>query len=428
MKKVAFFLENKDITSVNCEDILAANPGIGGTQHLIMVVSYLLMIRKNNIDVKVFTESVGRFPSEYINEPVSDFISAVKCAEEQGFEYFVFRHDARLIKDNILDKITTKMKLIVWDHVFVCFWELDYYERNNSIYKVVNVSREMNDLYLDHKVSKKSIYIYNCVNTDGVKEKVEQYPFEKRGPIVTYIGSIVPYKGLHLLAEAWPNVLKAVPNAELYVIGTGNLYNRDSKLGQFGIAEKTYEDLLMSYLSENGKIIPSVHFMGLLGKEKEEILLKTKVGVPNPSGITETFCLSAVEMQMYGARVTAIKSPGYMDTIINGELCGKKEELSSSIISLLNSNETEYGKAMSFFKDNFSYEKVLNKWETLFYYGNIESNHIINWGYRYKWLKVVLRYVKNIMPSFIVKRLPPLERIILCIERLVKGRVTYMDS
>ena len=109
-------------------------------------------------------------------------------------------------------------------------------------------------------------------------------------------------------------------------------------------------------------------------------------------------------------------------------MCGKKEELSSSIISLLNSNETEYGKAMSFFKDNFSYEKVLNKWETLFYYGNIESNHIINWGYRYKWLKVVLRYVKNIMPSFIVKRLPPLERIILCIERLVKGRVTYMDS
>lgn len=428
MKKVAFYLDNRSISSVDCKNILEANPGIGGTEYLILLVSYLLMLRDNDIQVKVYTHKEGLFPIGFNYEVISDFEKAVSRAEEQGCDYIVFRHDASLITTGILDRILGSIKMIVWDHVFVCYWELDYYASHPNIYKIINVGREMNDLHRDHKAFLKSSYIYNCVNLDVVEDKVASYPFEERKPIVTYIGSIVPFKGLHLLAEAWPMILKDIPDAELYIIGSGKLYNRNAKMGKYGIAEEGYENLLMKYLCKDGKLLPSVHFLGVLGKEKEEVLLKTKVGVPNPSGITETFCLSAVEMQMYGARIATISYPGYLDTVKNGILYSKRKDLYKSVVKLLNSNHTNYSDTMEYFHVNFSYETVVKRWEELFHNGDLKKDKkVINWGYRLKWLKEIVGKSKKIFP-LLDKVLPNVERILLFIERKLKGNITYLDS
>lgn len=59
-------------------------------------------------------------------------------------------------------------------------------------------------------------------------------------------------------------------------------------------------------LDEKGNILQSVTFWGKLGNEKYEILKRTKVGIANPGGY-ETFCISAVEMQLYGAKVVSCK-------------------------------------------------------------------------------------------------------------------------
>lgn len=63
--------------------------------------------------------------------------------------------------------------------------------------------------------------------------------------------------------------IKKVPQAQLYVIGGGNLYNRNAVMGKYGIATQEYENEFMPYITDDdGKILPSVHFCGILGKEK----------------------------------------------------------------------------------------------------------------------------------------------------------------
>lgn len=79
-----------------------------------------------------------------------------------------------------------------------------------------------------------------------------------------------------MIAKAWKTVLAAVPDAKLNVIGAGNLYDRNSKLGKYGIAEESYENSFMPYLTEKfeedgeikERILPSVKFWGLMGVEK----------------------------------------------------------------------------------------------------------------------------------------------------------------
>lgn len=426
--KVAFYLENRALGDVDCSNIILGNPGIGGTQYMILLVATLLNQRDNGIDIILYTETDGRFPQGLNYLVTGNFYDTVTVANKEDITYLVFRHNASLIKDGILKKIKTRVKLIVWDHVFVCYWELDYYAKDTNIFKIVNVGREMNDLYRDHPAFNKSCYIYNCIQTANLEKSLSRYPFHKRDKIVTYIGSIVPYKGFHILAEAWPKVLEKEPTAQLYVIGSGKLYNKEERMGKYGIAEESYERVIMRYLSKDGVIMNNVHFMGILGKEKNDILLKTKVGVPNPSGITETFCISAVEMQLLGALVTTIKAPGYMDTVKNGHLFKRVDNLASSIINLLNTNETQYLQAKQYFDRNFSIDAVIPQWENLFMSGAVNGTHgISNPFYRLKWLKELLRQVSQIFP-FVYKINPTVERVYLFFERLINGRNTYIDS
>lgn len=427
MKRIAFYLENKSFSEVDCSNILQGNPGIGGTQYMIIVVSYLLFLRNNGLGVKTYSNSQGIFPTDYDYSVVSNFNEAVDKAYEEGCDCLIFRHDADLITSGALDRIYVDIKLIVWDHVFVCYWELDYYALNSKIYRIVNVGREQNDLYRDHKAFEKSLYIYNCLNLDGVRELVRLNPFEKRANIVTYVGSLVPYKGFHLLAQAWPFILKEVPDAELYVIGSGRLYDKNSKLGKFGLAEDSYEQQFMQYLCVDEQILPSVHFMGDMGIEKNDILLKTKVGVPNPSGITETFCISAVEMQAMGAMVTTINFPGFIDTVNNGCLYKHRNDLSKSVIDLLKNGNSCYDRAIKYIERNFSFESVVSKWEILLKSGNIEREcKLYNKFYRLKWLKEIKR--KAELKFTVLYKLPTIERISLFIERFLHGRITYIDS
>lgn len=309
------------------------------------------------------------------------------------------------------------------------YWEMDYYAQKDCIERIVFVGRETADLYRDHLGFKKCTYIYNSVNFEGLRERVASHPFSERKHIVTYIGNLVPFKGFHLLAEAWPTVLKAVPDAELFVIGSGKLYESNAKLGRFGLAEERYETSFMEPLIDgNGSILPSVHFMGKMGADKFDILLRTKVGVPNPSGITETFCLSAVEMQASGARVATINYPGFMDTVKNGILYSRRNQLAESVISLLLRDDTVYDDAIAFFETNFSYEAVISRWESLLIgKGDNELfTSIPNLSYRLKWVKELRRIVSHILP--LCYKLPITERVLLFVERKVKGRYTYIDS
>ena len=98
---------------------------------------------------------------------------------------------------------------------------------------------------IDDDVITKTSYIYNMV--DCKKLQIRETKFQKE---VTYIGSLIREKGFHVLAKAWKDVLKEVPDAKLNVIGSGKLYNRGSQLGKYGIADKEYEESWENWKNE----------------------------------------------------------------------------------------------------------------------------------------------------------------------------------
>ncbi len=429
MKKVAFFLDNKAIADVDVTVPEKGNPGIGGTEYLFILVSSMLAKRDNGIQIKLWLTHKQSLPTFVPTSVVNDLPEAIQQAEAEGYDSFVLKHDVGVIQHNYLSA-EHQIDFIVWCHVYACYWELDYYANAPAVKKIVYVGREMYDLYRDHPSFKKATYIYNCVNLEGCKEAVAKHPFSKRQHVVTYIGSLVPFKGFHKLAEVWPWVLKEVSDAQLYVIGSGKVYHSSAVLGEYGVAESIYESFFMKYLlTEDGHVMPSVHFMGRMGTEKNHILLKTKVGVPNPTGITETFCLSAVEMQSYGATVVTMKAPGYLDTIKNGVLCSNTKELAETIVRLLRTDESSsYETAMAYFEKEFSVESALAEWERLLQDKNQDSRklQLVNPGYRLKWLKEGIRLISAVLPMNRI--LPSVERVLILIERKIFRNTTYIDS
>ena len=99
----------------------------------------------------------------------------------------------------------------------------------------------------------------------------------------------------------------------------------------------------------------------LWGK-KDRGHVKCKVGVPNPGGETETFGLTAVEMQMMGMEVTTIICPGYLDTVYQKEnLYQSTDDLADRVVNLLKSRQPSalQEKVWDLFTIVFLYEIII---------------------------------------------------------------------
>lgn len=371
--KISFYIPNEKFQNVDCRKVEYGNPGIGGTWHMFLIVSSQLARRDNGIGVTVFVQVKNdNLPAGPDYQLANDPIEAIRLSDNASFDYIII-NSCMVNWDEVAQiPFKSKIQLIPWCHNFINKQSeyLNVFAESDRIARVINVSREQMDLYMDHPAYDKMDYIFNCVPyPDEISDKITSMPFACRDNIVTYVGSLVPAKCFHVLATIWSDIVKRVPNAQLYIIGSGKLYDENAKLGKYNIAEETYEKKFMTYLTDSkGCILPNVHFMGNMGIEKNDILLKTKVGVPNPTGLTETFCISAVEMQQMGCAVTAMYAPGYLDTFVNGKLVNNKKALSNSIVELLKSTKPHvpYDEVMSITEKFFSVDNVVSDWESLF--------------------------------------------------------------
>lgn len=401
--KVAFYVNNAKFSSVDCRNLEKGNPGIGGTPYLIILVATMLAKRNNGIDVTLFIDKNALFPEYLSTYQVSNCLDAIINADENGYDYIIL--NSRYVKWESFDFkfIRNKLKLIPWCHNFCSTKCLDVFNKENKIARFVTVGREQLDLLRDHSAFSKGDYIYNIVpSTQDLIEKAQSLEFSNRNHNVVYIGSLLWAKSFHVLASIWKSIKEEVPDAQLFVIGTGNLYNKEVVLGKYGLTSESYENLIVkNLLDENGNIDSSVHFLGKLGLEKYDILMNSKVGVPNPTGKGETFCLSAVEMQLLGCTITAMESPGYYDTVVNGILVKNNGELKQSIVSLLTKESpiVDYESTLKYIKDNFSIESVIKDWEQLLL-GDFRTHihpikPLFHPNYRLKKFKEYIRILKT---------------------------------
>ena len=405
LTNIAFYLPNGPLGNIDYRPVTKYNPGIGGTEYL-FVLNAVALSQYSDFHVTIYLESAeGLFPDSISTKAAGPLKDAIKMAKEDGINIFVAKHHPAWISEGCYENVPKDLHLIVWNHILLSKAELDYYFSNSSIESVICVGREHLDLYLDHPVYEKMDYIYNGLPFPDKDELYNSYlPIENRKPIVTYISSIMPFKGFHWLAKAWPKVIKEVPDAQLMVIGSGTLYDNRQILGKYGITESHYEEEFMRYLTDDrGNILPSVHFLGKMGEEKNAILKNTKVGVPNPTGFNETFCLSAVDMQVYGCSIVSIASPAYLDTVVDKRRLAKRASgFADSIIKELKSPlQINHSLIYDQLSEKFHYMNVAAEWHE-FFIGLLNgekklhaSHPIPNLSKNYKWWRYFIHKLYN---------------------------------
>ena len=398
--KIGFYLENKNIQNVDLSQPRLGNPGCGGTEFNFVALAYELAKRQSTRCTPILlANSTQKLPKDIDVKQASHVYDAAHKAKEIGCDFFIYRPRLKSQMD-VLDLIEKlNLPTIGWAHLTPTPPYLRKMAKKSFFKALVCLEREQYDLIQDSPVWNKLTHVPHGLDIDGFCHSLPQ---KKDFNSVVYLGALVPQKGFHLLAKVWPRIIERMPNAKLTVIGTGNLYGTNTQLGPWNIADKFYEkNYIIPYLSDsNGSPHPSVHFAGKLGHEKKEILHRALIGVPNPTGQTETFCMSAVEFQ---ACSTAIVSGAYyslMDTVnhgVTGLLGSTETDLVNNICDLLENPQKacQMGNAgENLIRKKYDYGKITNQWMELFFRlsDNKPPKHFPfkkNLFRHYKWIIVI---------------------------------------
>ena len=423
MKKIGFYLFNRDIINVDFRFPLDGNPGVGGSEYLIVLTAWQLSVRDNGLDVTLYIDNEGIFPDGLKTIQVTGIEDALEKASNEHFDTFVIDHKRLDWTDNPFSNVKHGMSVICWCHNFVTPTIAKRMIKSACVSRVIAVGREQMDLYRDDRLFLKSDYIYNAVPVkEQYLKEASLIPYQERPHRIAYLGSLVKDKNFHILASIWPRILDKVPDAELFVIGSGKVYSQNAKLGKYGIADEKYEDMFMPYLTDkDGNILPSVNFLGAMGDEKYDVLRNIRVGCPNPTGASETFCLSAVEMQAMGCTVAAMEAPGYYDTFFNGKISKNIDQLVNDIVNLLQHDSPKsYKDTIKYIQQHFSVEVVMKDWEKLLLDSKGSYLHpilpLINPCYRLKWLKEWSKKTREALP--VLYAFPNIDRFISLIQRI----------
>ena len=363
MKKIGFFVELKLLNGLDLIGIEYGNPGVGGTAYCILTVADQLAKQKDQYEVHFYCLENLNVNPNIRQHVISDEESAVRLAKEHHVDLYIFI--AKKYFPNVYKAIDEcQLPSIAWVHNFIDYPIIDLLHKTKFIRRIVFVGQQHYDYYIDDKMINKATFIYNIV--PPIKNPSRNLTDEK---LVMYVGMLGPAKGFHILAKGWKRILEAIPEAKLYVLGSATLYDRSLECGKYGLAEKKYEEQFMQYLiDENGEIMPSVEFCGSLGSEKEEIYERCYVGVANPSGVSETFCLSAVEMETRTIPVVSYNGKGLLDTVQNGcggFLCNSGDEVAESVIKLLSDidlNKNMGLRGKEFVDSSFNPDIIMPKW------------------------------------------------------------------
>ncbi len=372
--KIALFFKNARVANVDASRPELGNPGFGGRQFMNLIIAhYIGMLEDSKLKPIMYCEVDGKIPHS-INSIISgDLLNAMTHAKNSGVKFFIV--DASL-NFHLMNKVIGHAEKLKLDTIFLLSLIPDSrilkrMYASGSVKCIACVEQFTFELLRDHPAFDKATVITNAIPMPiyGVPLNLKM-----RKKHVVYMGSLVPQKGFGMLAMVWQRVLKEVPDAKLYVCGLGTLYGKDNVLGKWGVASEKFEsESIRPYLSDsNGEPISSVNFLGNVGHDKVNILKKAMVGVANPTGSTETFCLSAVEMQAAGLPVIAGAKDGLFDTVQHkktGYLIRDLDDLTEKIIYLLKHprEAVDMGhNGNKYVRGKYEIAEIARQWEKLF--------------------------------------------------------------
>ena len=224
MEHIAIYLNNKKKIDLDTNTLL--NPGVGGTEYMFVLLYFLL---KSKFNITFFSTNEISLDHVNISILVNDISEAIDKAD-CGVNVFIARDLDLLSSANKIQ--LTNFKYIAWAHNYQSYDMLEFIANSPNVVRNICVGREQYELLRGHRIFLKSDYIFNCIPVNSYDVFTE-----KKENIVCFVGNLSPNKGFDILAKEWKKVVKKVPSAQLYVIGSGKLYDDNIKLGRLNLAE-----------------------------------------------------------------------------------------------------------------------------------------------------------------------------------------------
>ena len=360
MARVAFYLNTEDLKQIDLSDVDAGNPGIGGAEYLFFLIARHLA---DAMEVHFYATRLGAFPAGIVYHPVRDFADAAGQFTANGEKWIILRESEILA--NAWQIQGAPQQFIAWAHNFSSHKTLRFCQRTGNIIRYLCVSREQYENLRDEPIFAKSDYLFNAAASSAYHPDFTR-PLRNT---VFYMGNIIPIKGFHILARHWPAIKREVPDAELHIVGSGQLYDRAIPMGPLGIATAPYERQFARHISSLGVLRDDVILHGTLGIEKHRVLQQAKVAVVNPSGQSETFCLSALEFELLGVPVVTRDLGGPRNVIqdgLTGILYQQEAELVQAVVRLLRDDPLRAHmarNAVAFAKAHFDIQAIIEDWK-----------------------------------------------------------------
>ena len=369
------------MADVDCRKVDEGNPGLGGTQYMFWYICSQLSLRSNEINVLLYANAIDKMPPFLNCRNISSNPELISQALKDDIDILIVR--GPYVADDFYDLITdTKIKVITWCHNYERYPEINKLVKCKNIVRNICVGKEQLDRLVDNPLYGKSDYIYNTIQFDLYKTDDSVDKLDKS---VCFLGSIIPEKGFHALARIWPEVEKKVPDAQLYVIGSGDYYNKKMKLGKYGIAYDEYEKSFVRYLLNNdNKLKSNVHFLGAMsGREKIELIKRMQIAVPKSTLTRETFNICAIEFEACGIPVVAGKKYSLLEVVSDGKtglLFKNNKEFANDVIKLLTDSQCREllgSNCADFVRVKFDENLVIEKWQKTIYevFNDIEVKH-----------------------------------------------------
>lgn len=357
--KIFFYLEFPNRVNFDFQNLNLGNPGIGGTEYATISLATELA-KETNIQVTILSNTKLVLHPMINFNPVDSFEQAA-LAPFISNEFLVFRPTINASNEVSATYAQTKAKLIAWTHVTPSPHHLRMLARMESVKGIVALGNRQYFSWVDNPAAKKTYVIQNGQYPASIQADFNAKKY------ITYLGALVPQKGFHLLAEAWPKVISKCKDIELLVIGSGNLYNADSKLGLLNLADPIYEKEIIRLL---GNSISSVQFLGKVSaEEKAQAIAESYIGIVNPTGATENCPAAALDFQAAGVPVISANKYGLIDTVMHnrtGILIGKSKHLSKTIINLFldDAKHSELSRnARQYVRNSFDFRRIVHEWE-----------------------------------------------------------------
>jgi hypothetical protein len=219
---------------------------------------------------------------------------------------------------------------------------------------------------------------------------------------VVYLGGLVSGKGFHKTIPFFAELSKYEPRLKFHVIGSSGTYSGDENKNEIP-ADPAYAeeiDTLARKYSVRDKMI----FYGNLGIEKYQIMRKCRFALINPTGKTEAFPASVLELMSAGCVVFAGSDFGLNDVM--SAYVPNSVQWEASLV-----NRYKYYQDDSNYKRYLDYSRlhldavtsengaIINRWIMLLGYPEISmmpdaiSRKMLIFRYLVQYLKIVARKI-----------------------------------